>query len=64
MENGTKESSGMGDLFSTRTDHVQENHVAYFAKWDKLIDMERKDAQSMRKEIWSMSSKEREQLGR
>lgn len=64
LENGTKESSGIGELFSTRTEHLTPNQIGYFSTWNKLIDLEKSDAQHLRKEVWTMSGSEREKLGR
>jgi DNA replication ATP-dependent helicase Dna2 len=64
VENGTVETSHMGDLFLDTTKHLNANHLAYFAKWNKLIELEKKDSLLYRKEIWSLTSSEREKLGR
>lgn len=45
VENGTIESSGMGKLFEARVTHLTEDHIKYFLKWDKLIDLEKSDIQ-------------------
>lgn len=63
-ENGTPDSSGIPDLFLEHSNHLNLQHIQYFLTWDRLIDLERNDTQRMKKEIWSMTSKEREKLGR
>ena len=40
MENGTVESSGMGDLFARNTQHLSPNQIEYLHTWDRLIELE------------------------
>ena len=63
-EQGTAESSGLGDIFDKKVGHMTDRHIQFFQKWEKLISQEESDAYSYRKEIWCMMSAEREKAGR
>lgn len=63
-ENGTGETSGMGEKFHDLTKHLQPCHQRFFQKWDELITKEENDVVKLRRELWTMSSSEREKLGR
>ena len=63
-ENGTKESSGMGELFPQRTGHLEPHHLEFFEFWDKLISMELGDVQNLRKQVWTSLPEEREKSGK
>lgn len=39
-------------------------HIAFFDKWERLITMEEGDMQQLRKEIWTLSGQERENVRR
>ncbi|KAJ3091268.1 Tripartite DNA replication factor [Quaeritorhiza haematococci] len=64
LEKGTSVSSGLGSLFDQKTGHLTDAHVAFFEHWDRLITLEEGDMQRYRREIWCLSSEEREKLGR
>ncbi|KAJ1978736.1 DNA replication endonuclease-helicase Dna2 [Dimargaris xerosporica] len=64
LELGTAESSGLGALFDTKTAGLTVHHLAFFERWEQLINAEEKDMSRFRKEIWCMLAKEREQMGR
>ncbi|KEI42381.1 uncharacterized protein L969DRAFT_42474, partial [Mixia osmundae IAM 14324] len=51
-------------IFASDTDHLEEHHVAFFRKWERLLSMEDKDQICYKREIWTMSAPEREQQGR
>ena len=66
-ENGTQQSvsqSGLSLEFEDRTKTLTDQHIQFFKKWDSLISMEENDDESFRREIWTLQSEEREQLGR
>ncbi|KAF3939552.1 hypothetical protein ABW19_dt0210524 [Dactylella cylindrospora] len=64
MENGTDETSGVGDIFNKETAHITPVHSEFFNKWESLLSKEEKDMERFRKELWVMSSDEREAVGR
>ena len=43
---------------------MTEFDVEFFKKWDNLISLEESDVRSLRAELWSLTSQEREKLGR
>ncbi|EME89159.1 uncharacterized protein MYCFIDRAFT_104185, partial [Pseudocercospora fijiensis CIRAD86] len=61
VENGTFESAGMiDDNKKTHTTTLKK----WFARWDKLLTFEERDQSRLRKELWTMTSFERESAGR
>ncbi|KAK6531374.1 Tripartite DNA replication factor [Arthrobotrys megalospora] len=64
MENGTEETSGVGDVFTKEAGHLNQTHSEFFSKWEVLLSKEEKDMEKFRKELWVMSSEEREAAGR
>lgn len=64
VENGSGETSGMGEKFNELVKHLKPIHQGFFQKWDELITKEEKDVVKLRKELWTMTSIEREKLGR
>lgn len=64
LENGTRETSGMGELFDKRTQHLNQKHLEYFIAWEKVIELEKNHAVRSRKEVWTITSEEGEKLGR
>jgi DNA replication ATP-dependent helicase Dna2 len=67
MEGGKKEffeDKNMETMFEKNTRHLTATHIEYFNMWDRLIDLEKRDALLQRKEIWSLTSEEREKIGR
>ncbi|KAJ3206193.1 Tripartite DNA replication factor, partial [Clydaea vesicula] len=64
MENGNAETSGLGSLFELKLKNLTENHLEFLNKWEKLVSIEEGDITKFRKEIWTMSSTERERSGR
>ena len=64
FENGTKDSAGVGDLFEEKTGHLNERQKEFFQNWDRLLYLEEGSLMRFRKEIWTMTSKERSNIGR
>ncbi|KAF3079521.1 Tripartite DNA replication factor [Orbilia oligospora] len=64
MENGTEETSGVGDVFTKEASHLNQTHAEFFSKWETLLSKEEKDMERFRKELWVMTSEEREAAGR
>ena len=63
-ENGTRDTSGMGDKFDDLVKHLKPIHQTFFLKWDELLTQEEKDIVKLRSELWNMQSVEREKVGR
>ncbi|KAE8695691.1 DNA replication ATP-dependent helicase/nuclease DNA2-like isoform X2 [Hibiscus syriacus] len=49
---GDTESSGLGDIFDSRVHHFSNAHGVFLRHWDQLIDLEAKEMQLARKELW------------
>ncbi|XP_068650262.1 DNA replication ATP-dependent helicase/nuclease JHS1 [Aristolochia californica] len=54
---GNMETSGLGDLFNTYVEHLTSSHCDFLHQWDRLIDLEAKESQVTKKEIWDSSLK-------
>ncbi|KIX04982.1 uncharacterized protein Z518_05854 [Rhinocladiella mackenziei CBS 650.93] len=63
-ENGTAETSGLGEKFDELVDHLKPIHQVFFKKWDDLLTQEERDTMKFRRELWTMLSSEREAVGR
>ena len=67
MEGGVKEfyeQKEMMNLFERKVGNLTTKQMEYFRTWDRLIDLESKDAINLKKEIWFFTSAEREKMGR
>ncbi|PCG96179.1 Dna2/Cas4, domain of unknown function DUF83 [Penicillium occitanis (nom. inval.)] len=64
VDDGNGETSGLGPKFDEVVGHLDARHAAFFKKWDKLLTLEEKDMMKFRRELWTMTSTEREPLGR
>lgn len=42
---GSMETSGLGHLFNACTSHLTAAHYDFLRHWDRLIDLEAKDAE-------------------
>lgn len=63
QEGGTAESSGLGELFNEKTEHLSGSHFGFLKQWDCLIDLEAQELQASQREIWRLPAQEREQVG-
>ncbi|XP_020538539.1 DNA replication ATP-dependent helicase/nuclease JHS1 isoform X2 [Jatropha curcas] len=52
VHGGSTESSGLGDMFDSHVQHLTASHCAFFRQWDRLIDLEAKETQLLKNEIW------------
>ncbi|XP_057995142.1 DNA replication ATP-dependent helicase/nuclease JHS1-like isoform X2 [Hevea brasiliensis] len=52
VHGGSTESSGLGDVFDSHVYHLTAAHCAFLQQWDRLIDLEAKETQLVRSEIW------------
>ena len=64
IEDGNGDTSGLGDKFIEAMRHLNANHQQFFKHWDDLLTKEEKDVVKFRKELWTMRSLERQQVGR
>lgn len=63
-DDGDSESSGLNETFDAVVKHLSPLHREFFLKWEDLLTKEEKESQKLRRELWTMVSKEREKLGR
>ncbi|XP_027113474.2 DNA replication ATP-dependent helicase/nuclease JHS1-like [Coffea arabica] len=49
---GTTESSGLGDMFDSLVQHLTTRDSLFLQKWNRLIDLEAKELEVGKKEIW------------
>lgn len=64
VDDGNGETSGMGDTFDNVAKHLKPTDQKFFQKWDDLITKEEKAVMTLRRELWTMQSEEREKVGR
>ncbi len=64
VDDGSGETSGLGDTFNDMVKHLHPSHQQFFSKWDALLTKEEKDIVKFRRELWTMHSSEREKVGR
>ncbi|XP_022637202.1 DNA replication ATP-dependent helicase/nuclease DNA2 isoform X2 [Vigna radiata var. radiata] len=61
---GSTEISGLGEIFYSLTNHMTSSHSKFLRQWDRLIDLEAKESEILRKEVWqSQSSKSSNRSG-
>ncbi|KAL6964900.1 DNA replication ATP-dependent helicase/nuclease jhs1 [Sarracenia purpurea var. burkii] len=53
---GSTEGSGLGDMFDSLVHHLTSRHCAFLHQWERLIDLEAKEIQNVKKDIWCSSS--------
>ncbi|KAL5799099.1 hypothetical protein ACOSQ2_003919 [Xanthoceras sorbifolium] len=49
---GNTESSGLGNVFDSHVQHLTTAHYVFLRHWDRLIDIEAKETQLLKNEIW------------
>lgn len=64
LERGTAQSSGLGQIFEDKTDHLNDDHLEFFRKWEELIRLEEGDIHRLRRDIWTVDSYTKEKSGR
>ncbi|RLN74259.1 hypothetical protein BBJ28_00009017, partial [Nothophytophthora sp. Chile5] len=60
-ENGTAESSGLDELFTQKTQHLNAVDLEYFKQWNRLIDLEQQHAEKNLRALWLQIGWKREQ---
>lgn len=63
-DDGDGESSGMNEKFDELVKHLTPLHKEFFVKWENLLTKEEKDSRKTKRELWTMTSAEREQKSR
>ncbi|XP_057510867.1 DNA replication ATP-dependent helicase/nuclease JHS1-like [Actinidia eriantha] len=53
---GSTEGSGLGDMFDSLVNHLTSKHCDFLRQWERLIDLEAKEIQNAKKDIWCSSS--------
>ncbi|KAK2737173.1 Tripartite DNA replication factor [Myotisia sp. PD_48] len=64
LEDGDEKTSEMGKIFQETVGHLSEVHQTFFRKWDTLLTLEEKEMSKFKRELWTMASDEREDVGR
>ncbi|CAM9497113.1 unnamed protein product, partial [Sphacelaria rigidula] len=60
-EGGDEESSGLDQgVFDKKVGHLSEVHLAFFAHWNRAIDLEGKNGEQVRSSMWQESGHDRE----
>ncbi len=64
-DSGDAQSAGVdADMFDKTVGHLKPAHQTFFKHWDDLLTKEEADMVKYKKELWTMSSAERERAGR
>ncbi|KAK2603533.1 DNA replication endonuclease-helicase Dna2 [Conoideocrella luteorostrata] len=63
-DNGDGESSGMNEKFDELVRHLTPAHQEFFVKWENLLTKEEKESQKTKRELWTMTSTQREKRSR
>lgn len=63
-DGGDGETSGMGEIFDKLVKHLTPLHKEFFVKWENLLTKEEKESQKTKRELWTMTSTEREKKSR
>ncbi|KAM6520675.1 DNA replication endonuclease-helicase Dna2, variant 2 [Fusarium solani] len=63
-DDGDGESSGMNEKFDELVKHLTPDHEEFFVKWENLLTKEEKESQKTKRELWTMTSAEREKKSR
>ncbi|KAJ1025854.1 hypothetical protein NDA16_002480 [Ustilago loliicola] len=54
----------IADVYEQKTQHLNDVHLEFFRKWDRLLNLEEEDAVRFRREMWTMTADQRERIGR
>ena len=63
-DEGDGESSGMDEKFDELVKHLTPRHQEFFVKWENLLTKEEKESRKTKRELWTMTSVERERRSR
>ncbi|XP_058204643.1 DNA replication ATP-dependent helicase/nuclease JHS1 isoform X2 [Rhododendron vialii] len=59
-QGGSTKDSGLGDMFVSLVSHLTSRHCAFLRRWEQLIDLEAKEIQNAKKDIWWSSNSRHE----
>ena len=57
-------SSAIAPLYHKKMSHLTPSQCEFFKKWEALVTMEEQDVVRFRRELWTLTAKERERKGR
>lgn len=63
-DDGDGETSGMHEKFNGLVKHLTPTHKDFFVKWENLLTREEKESQKTKRELWTMTSAQREKKSR
>eukprot|EP01132_Coremiostelium_polycephalum_P010214 gene10214-12525_t len=63
IENGDTESSGLGEIFNEKTQHLKSKDIEYLKLWNKMITLESEVKVNNKKFMWSKDTKFSEDKG-
>lgn len=63
-DDGDGETSNMKEKFDELVQHLTPRHQEFFIKWENLLTKEEKESQKNKRELWTMTSHEREKKSR
>lgn len=63
-DGGDGETSGMNEKFNEVIKHLTQEHQEFFIKWENLLTKEEKEGQKTKRELWTMTSSQREKKSR
>ena len=64
VDDGNGQTSGMNEKFDELVGHLKTVHQEFFLKWDNLLTKEESDLVKFKRELWTMTSTEREKAQR
>ena len=64
VDDGNGQTSGMKEKFDELVGHLKSVHQEFFVKWDNLLTKEESDLVKFKRELWTMTSTERERAQR
>jgi len=64
VEDGTKETAGIGDMFTENVLHILPSHAAFMREWDGLLSLEEKETTRDGKESWALTASNRDNAKR
>ncbi|KAI4353108.1 hypothetical protein L6164_002081 [Bauhinia variegata] len=63
VHGGSTESSGLGDVFDYHTKHLTSAHSKFLRLWDRLIDLEAKETELVKKDMWRSQTRKSQNTG-
>ncbi|KAG8836188.1 Tripartite DNA replication factor [Serendipita sp. 399] len=57
-------TSDIAELYASKTDHLTSSQCEFFKQWESLIALEEQEMLRFRRELWTMTARDRERTGR